>query len=461
MIPFVRVLLVLFVVELGWCGCIVAQRLTRPVPVLPAFKLGDPLLQEDLRALAEDAERGYSREWIALGEAYLGQGFYSHAEQCFRQAAQLDPQSVLAQASYAFCLERTGRTQESTREYQRLSEFEPTTSISIASRNYYLYAIGKNYLREENAKKAEGMFRENSGFPPADYQLAKLLIRSGRSAEALPLIEANLKQIPDSLLFHLLQTQALESLGRDEEALQAADRGERALHIIPLNYNTEYLTPFSKRHGIEKEFDAYDSMTEWSDMDHLAQKLDEVLAHIYSQQTPQYKASLNNLLEVEYQRKNPERMLEVLEKLNEFGVENAVTLQYRASAYMLQGKTEQAVSLLERALHMSPTMELHEMLAKYYAGQNNEEQRDYHLAQSALRLAMHHYQNNQLKAVETAISRSVELDARDPRAWFYFAEIKRLQGDEEAARTAYQKCLARNPNHGRALRKLSRMQHSE
>lgn len=461
MIAIVRLLLVLLVVELGWCGYMVAQRLSRPVPVEPTFELRDSLLQKDLQVLIDQAKNGGSREWIELGEAYLGQGFYNHAEQCFRQAVELDPQSVLAQASYAFCLERTGRTEESTREYRRLSDFEPTSSIPIASRNYYLYAIGKNYLREENAEQAEALFRENSGFPPADYQLAKLLVRSGRSEEALPLIEANLKQIPDSLLFRLLQAQALEALGREEAALQAAHRAERSLHIVPLNFNTEYLTPLSKRHGIEKELDAYDSMTEWSDRDHLAEKLDDVLGQIEAQQTPQYKASLLNLVEIEYQRENPERMLEVLEKLNAFGVENAVTLQYRASAYMLQGKTELAVPLLERALKMSPTMELHQMLAEYYAEQGNEKERDFHLAQSALRLAMHHYQNNQLKAAEAAITDSVELDERDPRAWYYFAEIKRLQGDESAARTAYQKCLERNPNHGRAIRQLARMQPAE
>ncbi len=461
MIHFVRLLLILLVVELGFCGYMVTQRLSRPVPVFPAFELSDSLLKEDLLALAQEAEKGGSREWINLGEAFLGQGFYSYAENCFQQAIKLDPQSALAQASYAFCLERTGQTQKSTREYHKLSELKPARSLPITSQNYYLYAIGKNYLREENTEKAEEIFRKNSGFALADYQRAKLMVRSGRSAEALPLIEANLKEIPDSMRFRLLQSQALESLGREEEARQAANRAERARSLLPFSFNTEYLTPFSTRYGIEKELDAYDSMTKWSTMDQLAEKLDDVLAQIDSQQTPQYKVSLTNLLEVEFQRENPERMLAVLEKLKAFGVENAATLQYRASAYMLQGKMEQAVPLLQRALKMSPTMELHEMLAEYYAEQNKIEKRDYHLAESAFRLAMHHFYNNQLEAAETAISRSVELNPLNARAWFYYAEIKRLLGEQESARTAYQKCLKQNPNHGRALARLTRMQNSK
>ena len=108
MILFVRLLMVLLAVELGYCGYLIADRMARPLPVLPAAENIDSRLMTDFQELARQAESGSSKEWVRLGQAFLGQGFYSYAENCFQQARQMDPHDVLAQASYAFCLDRTG-----------------------------------------------------------------------------------------------------------------------------------------------------------------------------------------------------------------------------------------------------------------------------------------------------------------------------------------------------------------
>ncbi|MAX37738.1 MAG: hypothetical protein CME33_14370 [Gimesia sp.] len=453
MIQLLRLLLILLVVELGYCGYLIADRMARPLPVLPDAESIDPLLMTDFRELAVQAESGSSKEWIRLGQAFLGQGFYGYAENCFRQAIQMDPDDALAQASYAFCLERTGRLQASTREYEKLEAFDGKTDVPFANRRHYLYAIGRNYLREENAEKAEELFRLNNGFQPADYQLAKLLVRSGRAEEALPYIDRNLATTPNSLVFRQLQAEALESLGRMAEAKRARDQVEHALYVVELNFNTTFLTPYSKRHGILRELEAYNQLLERNDMDYLAQKLDEVLA-LMDERLPQYKATLISMLEVEYQRKNPERMLQLIQKLKENGVVDAETLQFEAGAYMLSGDMKKAVPLLQRVLEMSPTIEVHQTLADYYDQQKDLKKRDYHQAKMALLYAMMSFRNNQLKSAEEAIERSVELNPEDPQAWFYNAEIKRLLGKTEAAKKSYERCLALNPNHGRAIREL-------
>ncbi|HBL46346.1 MAG TPA: hypothetical protein DDZ90_23465, partial [Planctomycetaceae bacterium] len=86
MIQLLRLLLILLVVELGYCGYLIADRMARPLPVLPDAESIDPLLMTDFRELAVQAESGSSKEWIRLGQAFLGQGFYGYAENCFRQA---------------------------------------------------------------------------------------------------------------------------------------------------------------------------------------------------------------------------------------------------------------------------------------------------------------------------------------------------------------------------------------
>ena len=339
---FIRFLLLLLVIELGYCGFLVAKRLSRPLPVLPDAQYVDPVMMEDYQELARQAETGSSQEWLKLGQAFLGQGFYSYAENCFRQAAEMAPDNLEAKASYAFCLERTGRTQASTLEYEKLVPLKIKRAAPFASRNHFLYEIGKNYLREENAERAEEAFRKNKDFQPAEYQLAKLLVRSGRAEEALPIINSNLSDIPNSLNFLFLQSRALEELGRKEEALQAAEKVERAFDIVPMNFNTQFLKPFSVRHGIEKELETYNYLIQQNDMDTLAQKLDEIFQLINDRPMPQHKSALISMVEVEFQRKNPERMLLLIEKLKTLGIENADLLQFKAGAYMLQGELEKS-----------------------------------------------------------------------------------------------------------------------
>ncbi|QDT45231.1 cellulose synthase subunit BcsC [Gimesia alba] len=454
----VRLLLLLLVIELGYCGFLVAKRLSRPLPVLPDAEYVDPLMMTDFRELAQQAETGSSSEWVKLGQAFLGQGFYSYAENCFRQAAELDPSNLVAKVSYAFCLERTGRTQQSTLEYEKLLPLKTKRSGVFANKNHYLYAIGRNYLREENEAKAEETFRKNRDFQPAQYQLAKLLVRSGRVEEALPIINRNLKELPNSMKFLLLKSQALEALGREEESIQAAEKVERSLAIIPLNFNTELIKPYSVRHGIEKEFETYNRLLERNDMDYLAQKLDEIFELVSDRPIPQYKATLTSMVGVEFQRKNPERMLLLIDQLKKSGIENADLLQFRAGAYLLKGEMEKAVPLLERVAQMRPTIEVHQTLANYYHQQQQIEKRNYHQAKMALLQTMIAFRNDLLPNAEEAIQRSVELNPRDPQAWFYYAETKRLLGDLQSAETAYKRCLELNPNHGRAIRELSRIE---
>lgn len=455
MIVFVRFLLILLVIELGTCGYLVAKRLSRHLPELPNAEFIDPLMMTDFQELAKQAETGSSKEWVRLGQALLGQGFYTYAEICYRQAAELDPSDEVAQASYAFCLERTGRTQASTLEYEKLKSFSGESAFPLARRDFYLYSIGRNYLREENQIKAEETFRQNLGFQPAEYQLAKILVRSDRTEEALPIIESNLKKSPNSLYFRFLQSKAFESLGRMAEAKQAADRVERAMYIIQLNFNINFVKPYSVRHGVQKEVQEYFKLIELNDMDTLASKLDKIIQLIGERPMPQHRATLVRMLEVEFQRKNPQRMLMLLDELNQYGIEDADVLQFKAGAYLLSNETEKAIPLLKRTAEMSPTIEIHQTLANLYEQKNENKKRDMHQAKMALLSAMMAFRNNQLAEAESSIQRSVKLNPDDAQAWFYTAETSRHLGNQEAARAAYARCVELNPNHGRALRELA------
>ena len=72
--------------------------------------------------------------------------------------------------------------------------------------------------------------------------------------------------------------------------------------LVELHFNTALLRPYSKRHGIQKEVEAFNQLLGRNDMDHVAQKLDELLK-LLNARLPQYQATLISMLEVEYQRK--------------------------------------------------------------------------------------------------------------------------------------------------------------
>ena len=82
-----RTLVIAIIVELAVGGWLLASRVLRVPPALPADMVDDPLLAAEIRVLASRADRGGTPEWRTLGEGLLGQGAYAHAESAFARAA--------------------------------------------------------------------------------------------------------------------------------------------------------------------------------------------------------------------------------------------------------------------------------------------------------------------------------------------------------------------------------------
>ncbi len=252
MIYVVRVVIMLLVFEVVACGYLLSNKMLSVEPAVPAFYLDDPLLRRTFEKLSRQAQSGNDLDWQHLAEALLGQGYYAYAESNYREALKLNPDNVEARFGLAFCLDKMGRTESSTREYRIFLEKETRRPESQKLVFYAKYAIGRNFLREEKLPDAEKEFRENSKFIPANYQLAKLLIRSERAEEALPLINKNLKGIPFSLGFHFLNYLAMQELNRPEQAQAAREMIEKSAYLVSLNFNNDYIDPFYMKYGQER-----------------------------------------------------------------------------------------------------------------------------------------------------------------------------------------------------------------
>lgn len=254
MIYIMRLTLMLLVFELAICGYFVTNKLLRVTPITPEFYLDDPFLRRTFEELSEQARNGDDADWQHLAEALLGQGYYPYAEQNYRQALKLNPENLEARFGLAFCLDKMGRLEESTGQYRMYLKGETSQPERQKLVFYAKYAIGRNYLREENVAEAEKEFQKNFKFIPAQYQLAKILIRTGRTEQALPIIENQLENLPKSLAFHYLNYLALSQLGRQEEALAERKKLDESVYLVSLNFNNNYIDPFYMKYGQERNF---------------------------------------------------------------------------------------------------------------------------------------------------------------------------------------------------------------
>ena len=451
-----RSLLLIFVAECLICGYTLVQRASRPAPVLPDARLMDPLFVEDIQPLvAEVTDQNSAYDWMLLGEALLGQGYYSHAELCFAQAAELMPESRLAESRIAYCQERTGRTTPSTQTYRELLATLDNSREAQREQMQTRYEIGRNFLREEEIEQAEQIFRENPGFLPARYQLAKLLIRSDRIEEALPLIEESLQRVPRSLKFRELELQAYRKAGDDQKVTRTLLMLERAKHSVPLHPGSTFIEPFRLQYGIDRRVEAFNQRIAGGDLDQLAEELEALIALTEERATTHRAIFLMRLLEVDLQRKRSERMLQTIAQLNELGIQNAEILLYEARAQGMQGNWQQAAALVRRASLMSKDPELHlaaaEILEQADEGAAAKTERAL-----GLRLqAMNHYREDQLNEALELIQKSMTLNPNDAQTWYDRGMIQLAQGNQEAARADFQACLERDPLHGRASERLT------
>lgn len=321
-------------------------RLNRPAPVLPDLDSVDPITAKELGELRDRARDGDAGDWRTLAEALLGSGFYAHAEQCFHRAAELDPNDGRSVYGRGFCLERVGRTHESTDVLQQ--------AIALADddlKQTCRYEIGRNALREEDPRRAEAAFRRLDTFGPARYQLAKLLMRTGRAEEAIAILDHELATAPNSLKFLQLRGWAAQAVGRTEEAARFADRAERAEYQLALEYNSTFIGLFAAQHGFGKLLADCSALQHTGSADQQAHAYGKVLKIIRDNQLWQFDSVFIDAAEVELQRNRPQDALRLLDEREEHGYQSARSLRLRGAALEKLAATRTPATLGTGVLH--------------------------------------------------------------------------------------------------------------
>ena len=158
-----------------------------------------------------------------------------------------------------------------------------------------------------NRKQRKPSFRENISYPPAAYQLAKLLHRTDRSEEALPIIESNLKDLPQSLFLNFIKYRVAEALGNSEKMFEAADDLERSEYVVPMTLSTNYAEDIHERHGFARKASEYGQLIEGGEFGLLPDQLEEMVKLVGDLRVPERELWWASVGEVELQTAEPPR----------------------------------------------------------------------------------------------------------------------------------------------------------
>lgn len=448
-----RQILWLFVfVEIIGAAVVLTPRLTRPVPELPNLDAIDPITAEALRELRDRARDGGFQDWRELAEALLGNGFYSHAEQCFRRAAQLDPNDVGSVFGTGFCLQRTGRTAESTPYLRK--------AASLANddlRQTCWYEIGRNALREEDPDRAEAAFRRIDGFSPARYQLAKLLIRTGRAEEALGIIDRDLQSMPNSLKFLQLRAWAEQALGRAGDAARSEDRLTRAEYQLNLEYSDDYIEMFAIKFGLRKQVVDCLQSQQSASLDEQHAALAQILQIIRKNGLWQFQGVYDAAIDLDLKRNQPHDALKLLDEIDRHNYPTAESLARRGDALTQLGRDREARDAWQRSFALAPNSDVLRKLAESFRRTGDEASAAINTARADQFDGIAAYRRNDLNTAVDRLKHAVELQPDSARSWFYLGEANRARGRVADAKSALQRCLKHNPDDFRAAESLQRL----
>lgn len=440
-----RLLLVVVVAEIVVGSGLVLRRMSDPEPPLPDLTDLDSLTQADLRRLRDQTVHGGADQWRTLAQAYLGQGYYEESEQCFRVAVRLAPEDQASVYGLGFCLERMGRLEEAVTVLERASGL----SNDDLSRTCW-YQIGRCHLRGEEVDKAEEAFRRIEDHPAGAYQLAKLLIRTGRASDAVPILDHRLSLNPESHKLMQLRAMAAELLGDDATARIYRDRVQRAPAGLEVEYGLSFILLFRSQYGLDRRLTGCSRQEQAGQLSQCADCLERVLEIIRREDLEQYDSVYMKAAEVAMAVQEPERAMSLLDELAALDLEDHRWLELRGDAHYLAGEPEAARVAWERSLLQSASGRVHRKLADWFDREGDPATAADHRGRAQQLDGIQAYYENRIEDAEQEFRRALEQEPDSARNWYYLGETQRVLGRPAEARDAYRHCLEIDPDYERA-----------
>jgi tetratricopeptide (TPR) repeat protein len=197
------------------------------------FERGDLAGAVPFLARAAEARPKDAQVWKALGVAYAAQRMYREAERPLARSCELDRTLEDACYFYARTLYALDRFEPSIHALERANGGSWKVQFGMAQA---LEALG----RADDAEREFRRSRETArGIDPGPgVGLGLFLVRQGRAAEAIPVLDEVLKRFPNSADAHTHLGRALLESGRTGDAIPHL---ERAVALAPASAQAHLL----------------------------------------------------------------------------------------------------------------------------------------------------------------------------------------------------------------------------
>lgn len=152
---------------------------------------------------------------LLLGVAHLGQHDYRAAQVELERAVKLNPRLPTVQALYGRALLALGNQQEAEQAFRReldgnVNDFEANLQLGNIRKGAQRFEEASTYLERATTIRPQDL--------TARKLLASLRLQTGRTEDALEMLEAIVKEAPDMVDVHVLLATAYNRLDRKDEA---------------------------------------------------------------------------------------------------------------------------------------------------------------------------------------------------------------------------------------------------
>lgn len=431
-------------IELLAGGYLLVQRGSRASPPLADFTLVDPLTAKEISTRVQTCRT--AANWAELGEMYLATGFFPEAEICLAEACVQESSNAQYAMRHAFALERLGKVEEANERYR--------IAISLNHPRWAdcWYYIGKNHLRLEQVEAARQAFERAQELPAVRYELAVLDAHSGQREKAETEAKKLMREYPNayppvSLLYRLMwEKNDRKQIGR------LADEFTRRPRPLPSPFDLEVNWVFGLANRIGQNglfHEAGQAMREGR-IAEVEKKLRTALEAGWDQEIA------DRLAEVLYLQRQPREAMQILKQALVQGRPSVDLLWRLGQTQQASGQPEQARDSWERAVRLvtGPAKELYQDLASFYERAGEKDRARQMQARALLSEGIELLDGNRpLEAMEPLIQ-ALQRDPGMAQAWYFLGEARRGAGRQAEARQAYEQCLQRDPECGRARRAL-------
>jgi tetratricopeptide (TPR) repeat protein len=452
-----RLLSGLVALEVVAACALVGLRLRATEPIPPAVEqYNDRLTGQELLALPEQFLFDSAVKWRTLAETYAALGYFSKADACFRRAVAADPRSAEITLHHGYCLVRLGRLTEARDAFSRvLAEGDGRLSSRAC------YHLGETHLRLEQPEEAARSFlRAGDGDFPSVYQRAKLLVRSGRAAEARPLLAALAEAFPRDVRVCLLRARAAAELGDDEALSRARDSAEAADVDLVLDDLEAFFKPIRARYGMAREITRAVELEQAGNAAAGAERLTRLVGGDTRWENA-YLFLVQDAAAMHWRAGNAKAARELAgRQIDQEGFPTPTAWQLRGEIEFGEQNWTQAFAAWTRAERMQPNAVDHVKLATVVEHLGDVPAARRNLALAGQFSGIDFFREGKIDEARTMLRQAAKIDGEVSEIWFYLGECERLSGDHRQAAAAYRRCAELNPAHGRAAARLRQFRES-